>query len=72
MPIYVEISKSVNSTETEEDLENDFKNNKHDSHWKRFETVSQRLFNLIGENNGVGATDVVKCFQNHFQKRFQS
>jgi hypothetical protein len=46
MPIYVEISKSVNSTETEEDLENDFKNNKHDSHWKRFETVSQRLFNL--------------------------
>jgi uracil-DNA glycosylase len=48
-----------------DELQNYFQGETH-SYFNDFEIVSERLYNLLGEDKGVAHTDIVKCYSNEF------
>jgi hypothetical protein len=58
------------STWTRVELERYFDTEeKNRSYFRDFEKVSQKLFEMLGEDNGVAHTDIVKCFSDEFPPR---
>jgi len=57
-------------TQTKTDLERYFDTNeKNRPYYQDFNKVSPILFEMLGKDNGVAHTDIVKCFSDKFPKR---